>query len=369
MTELPDRLLRDALDHTASTAPSMTCVDVERLAAWADGTITGAERSVIETHAAGCARCLGLLAAMTRTEPPPIAAPWWRRSRIAWLLPLAAVTAGLVIVVRLAVLEQRSGGLPPTAAPAAAAPPLVDVPQAAPAPAQPPVKPFESNAPALERRPRRGSGAAESGSATRAPAEEPPKDTAAPAPSAAPRQTVAPLQTVAPVPAGAPAAAPVAPPAPPPGQELATSAIGGRAAGGRGGGGDRDFAARNALKAKAAAPAAVVIASPDRDSEWRIVSGTVEHTADGGATWQPQAIGVVTAMRAGAAPAARVCWVVGAAGVVLRTTDGTTWTRIPFPEPSDLVAIQASDASHVVVTTADGRRFTTSDAGATWVRP
>jgi len=55
MTELPNRLLRDALDDTSLTPPSTMCVDVDRLAAWADGTLTGAERASIETHAAGCA--------------------------------------------------------------------------------------------------------------------------------------------------------------------------------------------------------------------------------------------------------------------------------------------------------------------------
>ena len=122
------------------------------------------------------------------------------------------------------------------------------------------------------------------------------------------------------------------------------------------------------MKVVAAAPAPIVIASPDRDSQWRIVNGTVEHTADGGVTWQSQPIGVATPMRAGATPGARVCWLAGVAGVVLRTTDGTTWTRIPFPESADLVAIQATDASHATVTTATGGRFTTSDAGATWIR-
>jgi len=122
------------------------------------------------------------------------------------------------------------------------------------------------------------------------------------------------------------------------------------------------------MKAAAAGATAVVIASPDGESRWRLIGGTVEHTTDGGATWQPQSPGVVTSLRAGAAPDARVCWLAGTAGVVLRTTDGATWTHIPFPEPADLVAVQASDSSHAVVTTVDGRRFTTADGGATWTR-
>jgi photosystem II stability/assembly factor-like uncharacterized protein len=126
------------------------------------------------------------------------------------------------------------------------------------------------------------------------------------------------------------------------------------------------LAAPSAIKVAGAAPGPIVIASPDRDSQWRIVAGTVEHTTDGAATWHSQSIGVATPLRAGAAPAARVCWLAGAAGVVLRTTDGVTWLRLPFPEPADLVAIQAGDAAQATVTTADGRRFSTHDGGATW---
>ena len=140
-------------------------------------------------------------------------------------------------------------------------------------------------------------------------------------------------------------------------------------AGGRGGaGGDRAAAARSAVRADATAPAVVMIASPKHDSQWRIIGGTVEHTEDGGATWQSQSTGVVTKIRAGAATEASVCWLAGAEGVVLRTTDGTTWRRLPFPEAADLIAIQATDAAHAAVTSADGRRFTTADAGATWIR-
>ena len=118
---------------------------------------------------------------------------------------------------------------------------------------------------------------------------------------------------------------------------------------------------------KTSAVAQVVIASPDRASRWRLASGAIEHTTDDGQTWQAQSIGVTTPMLAGAAPAARVCWLVGAGGVMLRTTDGgATWARIAFPDPVDLVAVQAIDASHATVTTVTGRRFQTSDGGTTW---
>jgi len=352
MTELPERLLRDALRDAASTTPSAACVDVVTLAAWADGTLRAAGRATIEAHAAGCARCLALLAAMTRTEPPPIAAPWWRRSPIAWLLPLAAVTAGVVLVVRLAVLEQRPPASRPTAAPAAAAPLQRNLSQAAPAPAQTPVTSVASKAPAPARRQKHEPAAAEEGRAAVA-TEAAGNDTATPKPTAAP----------APAP---PAPAPAAPAQAPQSAQLAVSSAVGGQRGGGGRGGARALAEQ--ITMKAAAPVPIVIASPDRDSQWRIVGAAVEHTADGWGTWQAQTIGVATPMRAGSAPDARVCWLAGVGGVVLRTTDGNIWTRVPFPEAVDLVAIEATDASHAAATTVDGRRFATSDGGAIWIR-
>jgi photosystem II stability/assembly factor-like uncharacterized protein len=129
------------------------------------------------------------------------------------------------------------------------------------------------------------------------------------------------------------------------------------------------MADRSTALAMAKAPASslrTVIASPDHDWQWRIAGGAVEQTRDGGRTWQPQTLGEARAIRAGAAPAAHVCWLVGAQGAVLLTTDGTTWRRIAFPEPIDLVAVQADDAARATVTTATGRRYGTADAGQTW---
>ncbi len=366
MTELPDRLLRDALHETASTMPSPMCVDADRLALWADGTMTGTDRAAIEAHAAGCARCLALLAAMTRIEPAPIATAWWRRARFAWVWPLATATAGLVIVAGLAVIERRTP-VPAAVAPSdaaaqralpatvQAAPPAASQREAAGVPAQPAQPAAPASAPAPRRLERSANAAATP--STQSEMRRKPEAVAPVAASPAPPTAAEAAKDTAPPPAPAMAPAPMSAPAAP---ALAARDEMARPAGAGA------FAAQPAMKEAASVP--VVIPSPDRASQWRIVGGAVEHTADGGVTWQSQPIGIATPVRAGAAPAARVCWLAGMAGLVLRTTDGATWIRIAFPEPADLVAIQAADASHATVITATGQRFSTSDGGATWIR-
>jgi photosystem II stability/assembly factor-like uncharacterized protein len=48
------------------------------------------------------------------------------------------------------------------------------------------------------------------------------------------------------------------------------------------------------------------------------------------------------------------------------SADGATWQLRPFPEAINLAAVRAIDAKTAVVTTADGRQFSTTDGGATW---
>jgi photosystem II stability/assembly factor-like uncharacterized protein len=116
-----------------------------------------------------------------------------------------------------------------------------------------------------------------------------------------------------------------------------------------------------------AATARAPIVAPDPQVRWRIgAAGTVEHTADGGATWQMQATGVTVPFTAGAAPSSTVCWLVGPRGTIVRSTNGSTWQRVAFSESIDLTAVRASDAEHATVTAADGRSFATSDGGNTW---
>ena len=141
---------------------------------------------------------------------------------------------------------------------------------------------------------------------------------------------------------------------------------------------------RTAAENAAAAPAApaqpmaktfsfgapeTVIVSSNPASRWRILQGgQVQRSADGGATWQTQTTGVSDTLSGGWSPSPSVCWLVGPRGIVLRTTDGRSWTRIPFPEAVPLASIRATDGQTATVTTVDGRQFVTEDGGRTWAR-
>jgi hypothetical protein len=345
MTELPDRLLRDALRSRAPADAANVCVDAEALAAWADGTMIGAARTAFEIHAADCARCQALIAAMARSAPPPIEAARWRRAFFAWLMPLAAATAALVVVIFLSINQRRvpetqTALSQPAAAPSRAEEMAPSRAAAPPAPAPPAPAPAGARAPGRAIADARRDGAAAKTPSAR-PRDQRKGDTSPP--SAAP--TTAAPQFVAPAPAAAAEATAAAAALQP--KRLNT----------------RDEAQLRMMKA---ATAPLLIASPARDWQWRIVGGAVEHTDDGGATWRAQALGVDDPVRAGTSPAARVCWLAGARGLVLLTTDGAHWRRIGLPETVDLVAIEATDGSHATVTTVTGRRFTTSDGGMTW---
>lgn len=110
-----------------------------------------------------------------------------------------------------------------------------------------------------------------------------------------------------------------------------------------------------------------VVLSPDPAVRWRLRGSVVERTTDGGVNWVAQNTGMDTELLAGASPSREVAWIVGRRGTVLRSTDGMTWDRLPFPERAvDLVAVTAEDAGRATVTTSDGRTYVTSDGGRTW---
>jgi photosystem II stability/assembly factor-like uncharacterized protein len=115
----------------------------------------------------------------------------------------------------------------------------------------------------------------------------------------------------------------------------------------------------------------VVVLSPNANNRWRIIrrpaDSIVERSTDGGSSWSLQPFADAATVTAGASPAPNVCWLVGPDGTVLLTTDARTWTRLAFPQPIDLVAVRATDDKTATVTAKDGRTFTTSDRGATWI--
>jgi photosynthesis system II assembly factor YCF48-like protein len=101
-------------------------------------------------------------------------------------------------------------------------------------------------------------------------------------------------------------------------------------------------------------------------NRWRIAGTALEHSTNGGSTWNAVATGVTSELTALSSPSNTVCWVVGRGGVVLRTIDGQNFSRVAFPELTDLSAIQAVDAQSATVTVSDGRVFTTTDGGTAW---
>jgi hypothetical protein len=357
MNDVPPRLLRetlrDELARPSSRPLTPGCLDADVLAAWCDGTLNRRDRAAAESHAASCARCQAMLAAMAKTAEPVPARKWWQASTVRWLVPIAATAALAVVVWVKSPGERQAASIPPAA--------FVSAPV----------------------------------SATRSTDSPPPGAVAAGSPQslseakATERPKAESRQRAMPVESGPERAAETAPPVvQPQGADAQTFEA-------RDAAGARNVSAAPAPTAtrvdvqSAAAPRTVAesvvivppqtfaakartlpllaIASPNRDVIWRLVAGTsIERSTDGGATWHAQSTGVTGRLTAGVAPSSSVCWVVGSGGIVVVSRDGQTWQRIPFPEAIDLTAIVATDGSNATVTTADGRMFNTTDGGKTW---
>ena len=95
--------------------------------------------------------------------------------------------------------------------------------------------------------------------------------------------------------------------------------------------------------------------SPDGSASWRVgAAGRIERSTDRGQTWQQQASGVTAELLAGSAVSNDVVWVVGRAGLILRTTNGQQWQRVTPPggAPADWGAVTARDAMSATVVSA-----------------
>jgi hypothetical protein len=382
MTDFPTRLLRKTLRGRLTAAPSSGCVDTDTLAAWSDGALSTRERAAAESHASSCARCQALLAAMARTNPPAPRRAWWRSATVGWLVPVAA--AAVAVLVWINVPASR------VALPAATAPHTADAARTD-APGSPAQKPSAPDTPPASDA-RATALATPAERATRrppivAPQRETRADARRTAPSADPAlpdlrpatpPAIAPKAVSEAVAVSPPAAAPA--PAPVQGtvqNPAAEAARGAPAPASPNAAPDptrtaRGLSDRTASRLRTEAvskilPIPTEIVSPDVNVRWRILTGgIVARSIDGGTTWQTQSTGVAAAFAAGSAPSPTICWLVGPAGIIVLSTDGRTWQRVPFPEGIDLASIRASGSVNATVTAADGRTFITSDGGKTW---
>ena len=381
MTNGFDKLLRESLTADAAAGIGAECPDAALVAGWFDGTLSHAERTSVEAHAATCSRCQATIAALVRTDRP-VARAWWRAPAVQWLVPVAVVGAASLIVW-IGVLRTDDAGPLPSASSArlesaARAPEVVNesagaqqgsspggragTADAPPKPAPRPAAGARENAPDSAR--------ADRDSMARARSVEAVEVSALPVEPLKQQAGVA-----APLPQAPEPIAPSASPAPPPAAKA--DAVGAGLAGQPNAtpsmDATRQFAER--AVAQSATPAAgrgggraPLIQSPDRSVRWRITGQSqVERSVDGGLSWQTQTTGVNAVLIAGIAPSSNVCWLVGGGGVVLKTTDGgQRWTRVAFPEEINLIAVVADDDKVATVTAAGGRQLHTTDGGNTW---
>ena len=369
-----DKLLASTLKagraETRRAMPADAHIDAETLAAWTDGALDARERAAAEAHAAGCARCQQLLAAMVRTQPASeVPKSPWRMPSLAWLVPLTAAATALAIWVavprpsrvQVSTGETTVDELAPAARSGRSLPPPPDEPAATTRDQI--ARPDEPRRPAALQK--SAPGLTESDSANRVPPKASAflKDTKQESVEAkATTPTIAESANVAPATpaAGGAAAAPALPPASARAVPRAAAEAGAR----------METAAAPSRMAFAAGLDVIVVSSNPSTRFRLLPGGGVQRSADGGSTWRTEVTGATDTLRGGSSPSPSVCWLIGRAGMVLLSIDGRTWRRITFPETVDLLSIVATDQDSATVTTADGRSFVTVDGGQTWtLRP
>jgi hypothetical protein len=283
----------------------VNCLDAETLAAWFDGGLSGAALEDVQSHVAGCARCQALVGTLGLTRA---AVPTTESERPArWWLAWAvpAAAAATAIAVWVAVPRPTNVGVNP--------------------------------------------------------------------PSSLQKQETTAPQSAA-LPPEAETAAPPARPATPTLQDRKASADASSRAARES---SNDVAQQPPGKLDelvSIAPAAPAAERREQDQRGGAVTGQLQAKAAFatnlcGPMWPAPPADVAARITAGSASSADVCWIVGRAGTVLRSTDRQTWQRITLPVAVDLSSVNATDARSATVVTADGRTFSTVDGGMTWTQP
>jgi hypothetical protein len=352
-----DRLLAAA--HRGRMPESSACPDAGTIAAYMDSGLDAGERASFERHAADCPRCteaIALIAAIDEhsnaraTTPLVVAWPWWRL-----LVPVATVLIVFVVWRELPLRESEapvsetseSTPVSPTARRAEETVAPTEGADSATKPGEP-----ARRSPAIQPRPRKADGEQR---APQAKEEEQRRQAYAVPPSTADSDSAVSVYLGGQARQGASGdrkeAVTVVPPTAP---EAAPEA------------GLRAKRGDEAL-AKVAAP--VQVTSADNAAAYRVMEErTVERSTDGGRTWVTEPTPVVTGLRVGSAPSGDICWLAGAAGLVLRRSADGAWHLVPLPQPLAIVRITATSAIDAVVSTANGQRWQTSDGGGRWER-
>ena len=347
-----DALLRSMTDGEDSRS-STGCPEPGVLAARYERALTKEESAHLDGHLASCDRCRPLLGLIVQSEPAEPAESarggWLMRPR--WLVPTVATLAASAMLW-VAIDPTRQLEEPQRQTDLASAARQRVIPQE---PARPNAGP-QSEAPA----PRPEQAAPASTEQARVPPE--------PAP-AAPATTEQARVPPEPAPA-APAATEQARVPPEPAPAAAGVQTQRREARRATAPADADAQERALSGVAAASIEAVAIEVPslaDPLVHWRLgAGGAIDRSRDGGASWQVQDSGTTVDLLAGSAPSITVCWAAGRDGVIIRTTDGSTWTRVDSPTADDVIGVDASDARVAVVTTRTGERIRTENAGRTW---
>jgi hypothetical protein len=353
------------------------CPSADVFAAYYEHSLDPEETEHYDKHFASCASCRAILAGVARASVATIPAletkqgsQWWNSMRV-WLATAAACVAVLLVAVVFIQRSSKSTGTEnaqlamsravATPAPAESLSHAATTPAPAPPENVPPM--LAGNAPAMPLP-----------KSVKTPKPAPPPQDQAVDLSASASASAAVVEPAAPAPAPAerkkaedardgavaalqPSATPqVAPDAR---QEMsANRAMQAKSAAG--------FAA-TMKKPKAQAPAKyIVVTSPGSQITWTIHTNHVQYAENGQPAPVQDFIPTNSAIAAGSSPGGKVCWLVGADGAVVRTTDGRLWLGTNSPTGSDLKAIKATSARAATVTSSDGHTYVTADAGQTW---
>ncbi|MGB2715462.1 MAG: zf-HC2 domain-containing protein [Vicinamibacterales bacterium] len=344
--------------------------DAERLAAFADGSLSREQRAAAEAHAADCPRCLHLLAAMARTEDAtaPHAHSWWRMPvGLRWGVPLLAGATALALWINVRPRPAMETPAVEVSQPAVVSPEASPSRPASPEPSpQAEVDALKSQA--VEKRqvatPAQTKARADQQSlrTEQARAKEAPSASAS-APVLAPlsdrdlRQLPAPTVPRPAAPVAAPAASPAnAAPVPPPAQPDTSARF------------RTDEALAETVTVTRSADVTLEVVSPDASRRWRVAGKAIQRSTDGGKTWSTERVPLQSEIVAGASPSPLVAWFVGRGGYILLTTGTNQWRRAIFPEAADLSSVRARSERDADVTTSDGRVFATADGGRSWSR-